>query len=58
MGRDDGERRTEGRYNGVCVQPQSRGSVWTQRQQKEHLLWATGKVGEGDFNTEESKECY
>ena len=28
------ERRTEGGFNGVCVEPHSPGSVWTQRQQR------------------------
>lgn len=35
MGRcEEDERRTGGGYNSVCVEPQSPGSVWTQRQQR------------------------
>lgn len=31
---EEDERKTEGGFNGVCVEPQSPGSVWTQRNQK------------------------
>lgn len=59
MGRcEEDERRTGGGYNSVCVEPQSPGSVWTQRQQRQHLLWATGEVEEAKYNAEETKEHY